>query len=243
MTERRHKDANTFLWRWKNSESRTWCPVHRFIQDRSQVLRQFDVWKLASTLLAVTGRIRPEVSNFFFSLSLSLAFFLSVFLSSFLTNIHSLLIYVYPVILRHFYRFQQDRPDNGDVEPCRNHPKKPSENDMRTFWLLVILLSTGLGSVLPFRSVPLLVCSLLEGNHVRTSFFAAQKRTKHFMSAACAYQESPIMKNLGSKYFLFACHEARRRRPSVSGIREKTDLPTFQDIAKTIYATMQKKIN
>ena len=61
--------------------------MHRSIQDRSQVLRQFDVWKLASTLLAVTGRIRPEVSNFFLSLSLSLAFFLSVFLSSFLLSL------------------------------------------------------------------------------------------------------------------------------------------------------------
>lgn len=58
--------------------------VHRSIQDRSQVLRQFDVWKLASTLLAVTGRIRPEVSNFFLSLSLSC--FLSVRLSFFLSS-------------------------------------------------------------------------------------------------------------------------------------------------------------
>ena len=33
--------------------------------------------------------------------------------------------------------------------------------------------------------------------------------------------------------FCFACHEGRGRSRSVSKISEKTDLPTFQDIAKT----------
>ena len=51
------------------------------------------------------------------------------------------------------------------------------------------------------------------------------------------YKRKPIASNVEKQQFfcctLLACHEGRGRSPSVSEIGEKSDLPTFQDTAKS----------
>ena len=54
---------------------------------------------------------------------------------------------------------------------------------------------------------------------------------------------TPIESTLSFCCVLLACHEGRGRSPSVSEISERTDLPTFQDIAINLLSNNANKTN